>query len=123
MKSLCEKCPAACCRYIALPCDEPTDENSFQEFRWFLMHEGVSVFVSDGSWYVSVSTPCKHLDEQGKCDIYDQRPNICREYSSKNCDYQGGDYGYKLFFTHPHQIVEYAKEKHGLILNGEKEEE
>jgi len=75
------------------------------------MHEGVSVFVSDGLWYISVAAPCKHLTEESLCDIYETRPQICRQYSSNGCDYVGGDYEYKLFFTHPEQIVEYAREK------------
>jgi len=99
-----------CCRYIALPFDEPEDREGFEEIRWFLMHEGVTVFVTDGSWYVSVATPCKHLDETGMCDRYRTRPHICREYSSENCDYHGGDYEYQLLFTHAEQLAEYARE-------------
>ena len=111
MKSLCYRCPAACCRYIALPFDEPEDAEAFEEIRWFLMHEGVTVFVTEGQWFVSVTTPCKHLDEQSRCAIYADRPQICREYSSDGCDYRGGDYGYKLFFTHPEQLAEYAQQQ------------
>jgi uncharacterized protein len=111
MKSLCHRCPAACCRYIALPFDEPQDAEAFEEVRWFLMHDGVTVFVTDGQWYVSVATHCKHLDAQNRCTIYADRPQICREYSSDGCDYRGGDYGYKLFFTHPQQVVEYARKR------------
>ena len=111
MKSLCDKCLAACCRYVALPFDEPTDPESFEEVRWFLMHEGVSVFVTDGQWYVSVATPCRHLGEDGQCDAYETRPQICRDYDSDSCDYQGGDYEYQMFFTHPEQIAEYARKK------------
>ncbi len=108
MASLCDKCPSVCCRYIALPFDEPTTKESFAEARWFLMHEGVTIFVSDGDWYVSVATPCQHLQAEGGCDTYQNRPHICREYSSDNCDYHGGDYGYELFFAHPEQMTEYA---------------
>jgi uncharacterized protein len=109
MKSLCHRCPAACCRYIALPFDEPKSAEAFEEIRWFLMHEGVTVFVTDGQWYVSMQTHCRHLDAQSRCTIYARRPLICRQYSSDGCDYRGGDYGYKLFFTHPEQIAEYAR--------------
>lgn len=109
-KTLCAKCSAMCCRYIALPFDEPTDRESFDEARWFLMHEGVTVFVSDDQWYVSVATPCKHLDEQGMCSVYPKRPQICRDYADENCDYCGGDYEYSLFFCHPEQMEAYANE-------------
>jgi len=111
MRSLCDKCPAACCRYIALPFDEPTDKEAFEEVRWFLMHEGVSVFVTEGHWYISMAATCKHLTEDSRCDAYESRPQICRQYDTDNCDYGGGDYGYKLFFTHPEQVAEYARKK------------
>ncbi len=111
MKSLCYRCPAACCRYIALPFDEPEDLEAFEEIRWFLMHEGVTVFVTEGHWYISVATRCTHLDEQSRCTIYPRRPQICRQYSSAGCDYRGGDYGYKLLFTHPKQLEEYMAKK------------
>jgi Fe-S-cluster containining protein len=102
-----------CCRYIALPLDEPADRETFEEIRWFLMHEGVTVFVTDGQWYLSVSTACRHLDEKGMCGAYATRPAICRKYGSDNCDYHGGEYEYQLFFTHPQQLADYAAEKLG----------
>ncbi len=109
MKSLCDRCPGACCRYIALPFDEPTEKESFEEIRWFLMHKGVTVFVTEGQWYVSSAVECKHLTDQGACGIYETRPDICREYSNSNCDYHGGDYEYELFFSGAEQLDEYAR--------------
>lgn len=109
MDSLCAKCPAMCCRYIALAFDNPETRQAFEEVRWFLMHEGVSVFVAAGQWYVSIASPCKHLSVDGKCLTYPTRPKICRAYSDKNCDYHGGDYNYSMFFSHPEQVEEYAE--------------
>ncbi len=109
MGSICHKCSAICCRYVALPFDEPTTEAAFQEARWFLLHKGVTIFVTDGQWYISMATPCEHLSEAGLCGIYETRPTICREYSDRRCDYHGGDYEYSMFFTHPDQIARYAE--------------
>lgn len=108
MKTLCNKCGSMCCRYVALPFETPDDQEGFDEVRWFLMHEGVTVFVTEGQWFFSVATPCKHLSPQGRCEVYTRRPRICRDYNDDGCDYQGGDYEYKLFFTHPEQIDAYA---------------
>ena len=44
---LCEHCAAACCRYLALPIDKPTTKRDYDDIRWYLMHEGVSVFVEE----------------------------------------------------------------------------
>ena len=55
------------------------------------------------------SDPVPAPPSRGGCEVYQTRPHICREYSSDNCDYHGGDYGYELFFAHPEQMTEYAE--------------
>lgn len=106
---LCEHCTGECCRYIALPIDEPETRRDFEDIRWYLMHEGVIVFVEEGDWYIQIRTTCKHLQPDFKCGVYETRPTICREYKAEDCDYVGGDYKYEHLFTLPEQIAEYAK--------------
>ncbi|MGD2109966.1 MAG: YkgJ family cysteine cluster protein [Phycisphaerae bacterium] len=113
---LCEHCAAACCRYLALPIDKPTTKRDFDDIRWYLMHEGVSVFVEDGDWYVQYQTRCKNLGSDNRCTIYETRPEICAEYEPNGCDYQGGDYGYDHLFTHAKQIEAFYREKKGVEL-------
>lgn len=110
---LCEHCTAACCRYLALPLDKPRTERDFDDIRWYLMHQGISVFVEDGDWYIQFRTTCKNLGADNRCMIYDVRPEICREYEPGDCDYSGGDYGYEHLFTHPRQVEEYYENKTG----------
>ncbi len=110
---LCEHCPAACCRYLAIPIDEPTTGRDFDDIRWYLMHQGVTVFVEDGDWYFQVQTVCKNLGVDHRCGVYETRPEICREYKAKDCDYSDATYGYEKLFTHPTQIEEYYKAKTG----------
>jgi len=96
---LCEHCLAACCRYIALPLDKPTTVRDFDDIRWYLMHQGISVFVEEGDWYVQFQTRCKNLGMDNRCEIYDSRPQICRTYEPGECDYAGGTYGYDNLFV------------------------
>ena len=50
---------------------------------------------------------CEHLDGYN-CGIYENRPNICREYSTDNCEY--GDEGfYDKYFETAEQVWEYAE--------------
>src|SRR5688500_14258599 len=84
---LCEHCPAKCCRYFALPIDEPSEYTDYEFIRWFLLHEHATVFVEDGTWYLLVHTKCKHLGADNRCGIYATRPQICRDYSTENCEY------------------------------------
>lgn len=110
---LCEHCAAACCRYLALPLDKPTSQRDFDDIRWYLMHEGVTVFVEEGDWYVQYQTRCKNLGADNLCMVYETRPGICREYEPGSCDYSVGEYGYDHMFTHPAQIDDYYFEKKG----------
>ncbi|MBK9120332.1 MAG: YkgJ family cysteine cluster protein [Phycisphaerales bacterium] len=106
---LCEHCTAACCNYIALPIDEPETHAEFEDLRWFLIHEHVSVFVEDGSWFIAFQTRCRHLRDDHLCGIYDTRPQICRDYSTENCDYHSGDYGWEQHFTAPEHLDSYIR--------------
>ncbi len=106
---LCEHCTAACCRYIALPIDEPETRSDFEDLRWFLLHERVSIFVEDGDWYIAFQTPCRHLQADFRCGIYETRPKICRKYGTDNCDYHSGDYGWEHHFAGPEHLDEYLR--------------
>ncbi|MCO6438847.1 MAG: YkgJ family cysteine cluster protein [Phycisphaerae bacterium] len=110
---LCEHCTAACCRYLALPLDKPRSKRDYDDIRWYILHEGISVFVEDGDWYIQIQTRCKHLGANNLCQIYDTRPEICREYEPGDCDYVGGQYGYEHLFTHASQLEEYYEKKTG----------
>ncbi len=107
---LCEHCTAVCCRYIAIPLDTPETRRDFDDLRWFLIHESISIFVEDGDWYICLQTPCRHLQADHRCGIYETRPQICREYSTANCDYHSGDYNWSQHFTCADHIDDYLRE-------------
>ena len=85
---LCDHCTAKCCRYFALPMDEPTTLEDWEFIRWYLLHDAATVFKEDDTWYLLVHTVCKHLQSDNRCGIYHTRPLICREYSTDNCEYE-----------------------------------
>jgi len=113
MSRTCQKCGAKCCRYFCFEIDEPDSYEEFEDVRWYLCHEGVTVHVDDGDWYISIENRCKNLTDNGLCAIYEDRPLICRGYSPENCDFTGGDYGYDEFFETPEQIMDYARKTLG----------
>ncbi len=111
-KSQCERCTGMCCRYFALPIDTPETRRDFDDIRWYLCHEDISVFVEKGDWYLSVRNKCRNLSEKGhKCLIYDHRPHICRKYKHADCDFVEGDYDYELHFTSDREMEEYMRVK------------
>ncbi len=107
-ESLCDHCTAKCCNYFALPIDTPDSWKDFDYIRWFLLHRDASMFTEDGSWYLVVHTPCKHLQPDNRCGIYYTRPEICREYSTDNCEYDD-DWVYDRYFETAEQVYEYAE--------------
>ena len=113
-KVLCNKCSGLCCRYFALPIDTPETKEDYDDIRWYLCHENITIFVEEGDWYLNVKNKCRHLTKNGhSCAIYPKRPKICRNYRTKNCDYTSGEYDYELHFTNDKQMEEYMKVKFG----------
>ena len=105
----CDYCAGKCCRYFALPIDTPDNWKQFDYIRWFLLHENATVFTDDGTWYLLVHTKCKHLDDKtNRCRDYQNRPSICRAYSSAQCEYED-HYVYDQYFELPEQVEEYAE--------------
>jgi len=122
-KNLCERCTGLCCRYFALPIETPEDRDDYEDIRWYLCHEGTSVFVEDGDWYINIQNKCKYLSEETyMCNNYEKRPKICRKYTTDDCDLIDGEYDYELHFTDDKQMLEYIKVKFDNKANKNKEE-
>ncbi len=66
------------------------------------------VYVDKGQWYLLVMTRCKYLTADDRCGIYLNRPKICRDYTTANCEYEG-DWLFDKLFETPEQIWEYAE--------------
>jgi Fe-S-cluster containining protein len=105
---LCNHCTAKCCKYFALPIETPTTHKDFDYIRWYLLHEMATVFIEDGDWYLLVHTRCKHLRRDNRCGIYETRPQICREYTIDDCEYED-EYVYDRYFETPEQVEEYVE--------------
>jgi Fe-S-cluster containining protein len=107
-QSLCDHCTAKCCKYFAWPIEKPTKRADFDYMRWAMLHTGTTFFVEDGDWYVLVHSTCKHLLPDNRCGIYLTRPEICREYSTDNCEFDP-TYCYEKYFETPEQIEDYVE--------------
>ncbi|MEZ6126422.1 MAG: YkgJ family cysteine cluster protein [Planctomycetaceae bacterium] len=105
---LCQYCTGRCCRYFALPIETPTTWTDFDHIRWYMMHGRVGVFVDDGTWFLTVYADCQYLQPDNMCGIYDDRPGICRSYSTDECEYDNDTPHHQLFEL-PEQIREYAQ--------------
>ncbi len=114
-KVLCEYCPAKCCTYFALPIETPTDPEDYDFLRWYLVHDRASLFTEENEddedekdWYLLVHTVCKHLQEDNRCGAYETRPQICRDYTTENCEYDE-EWTYDQYFETAEQVAEYTE--------------
>lgn len=104
-------CDGKCCKYVTVILGDPEDEEDWDEIKWMLMHENVSVYHShDDEWRVEFVTPCRHLTKGNKCAIYDKRPAVCREYTVDECELSDEDYA-DVIFLKPEDVDGYRKDK------------
>ena len=100
----CHDCTARCCKYFALEIDRPSTPRDHDHIRWYLLHEHVAVWVQEGSWFLEIRTPCRHLLPDNRCGIYETRPQICREHGwpedddTHPCEYFNSEGGFDLHF-------------------------
>lgn len=104
---LCQYCTGKCCRYFALPLETPESWSDYDHIRWYMMHGRVSIFVDDGSWYIMIFADCQHLGADNFCGAYETRPEICRTYTTDECEYDN-DAPHDQLFETPEQVWEYA---------------
>ena len=119
MSKRCIECKAKCCTYFCFQIDTPETFESFEDVRWYLCHDGVSVHIDEeDDWYIQIMNRCNMLDASHRCKIYDDRPLICRHYSADNCEGNpetGEDFGYKEEFKTPRELDRYALKKLGKV--------
>lgn len=110
----CHLCTARCCKYFAVEIDAPTDREDHEYIRWFLMHEGIAVWMDEGDWYLEVRTVCRHLQPDNSCGIYEKRPQVCRDYGVKDkdpCEFFTDDLEYDLYFDSDEKFEAWYKDE------------
>lgn len=123
-KSPCDGCDL-CCRHIAVEIDEPENKKEFDQIRWFLLHKDVWVFIdNDDSWNLQVNNKCERLMPRSQvavdrkqqeetvdcvCGFYEERPQICRDYSSDNCERNGEGDSFKVLWKSLEEFEEWVE--------------
>ena len=79
----CLECGAKCCKFISIGLDEfPADLDPDPE-RYFNLHEGVRVVETRGGREIVIASRCSALREDDTCSIYEDRPDLCRNFTEK----------------------------------------
>ncbi|MGL4512930.1 MAG: YkgJ family cysteine cluster protein [Lacipirellulaceae bacterium] len=106
--NLCEYCTAKCCHYIAVPYETPTAFDDMEMIRWIVLHHNATFFKDDEDWYLLVYTVCEKLQDDYRCGIYETRPQICRDYTFDNCEYDES-WCYDFYLETHDQVWEYTE--------------
>jgi hypothetical protein len=59
-------------------------------------------------WYLVILARCGYLSRDNRCRVYFDRPKICREYTTADCEYDE-DWIFEKVFETAEQILEYAE--------------
>lgn len=82
----CDKCKieGKCCSFLFIELPVNFRETINMDYRhWVGLHKGITCVKVNGIWYAKIESPCtKFVD--GKCEIHDTRPQICRDFDCEN---------------------------------------
>lgn len=116
-ESICDFCVGKCCRYFTVPLKTPRTRADFDELRWYLAHERTLIFVETETtgkkprvkWNLVVWNRCDYLGPDQRCGIYDDRPQVCRDYTPDTCEYDS-PWVFERSFETPDSIREYGEQ-------------
>ena len=55
---------------------------------------------------------CQHLLPDGRCNIYEDRPTICRSHSNDYCEYDApAEDGFDLYFPDYDSLLQYCRKR------------
>jgi Fe-S-cluster containining protein len=85
----CFECDQICCRTAVIEVDPPKSFRDYSDLLFYLFHFDTEVVIAKNGgkkeWFVEFMTRCRFLVD-GRCEIYEQRPLVCREYEMKTCE-------------------------------------
>lgn len=84
----CDHCHSSkCCHYVTESLITPSGIDDFDKLLWQVSHENTHVFKDCDGWYLRFMSKCEHLQQDGRCGIYERRPKVCREHTNDFCEY------------------------------------
>lgn len=112
-----EKCSyctnSTCCTYITQHIDAPRSIEAFDTLLWQVSHEQSQLYKDKDGWFLLINNRCTHLQDGGKCGIYAKRPQICREHSNEDCEFNDPvkNSDFDLFFKDYRSLDRYCRKR------------
>jgi len=103
---------STCCTYITQQIPGPRSKYDFEHLLWQVSHQDVQAYKDDDGWYLLVNRRCNHLQPDGRCGIYETRPQVCRDHSNDHCEFdQPAMDGFELFFDGYESLLKYCRKR------------
>ena len=101
-----------CCQYITQGITAPRSKEDFEHLLWQVSHQHISVYKDNDGWCLLIDGVCTHLRPNGACGIYENRPQVCRDYSNDYCEFDApAEEGFDLFFSNYEALLKYCKKR------------
>jgi Fe-S-cluster containining protein len=110
----CSRCTGTiCCTYITEAVDTPRSKADFRHLLWQVSHQNIEIYKDDSGWYLLINGRCEHIQDNGACGIYEDRPEICRDYSNDWCEYdESAVKGFEYYFRNYRELLTYCKKRY-----------
>lgn len=111
--SKCDLCTGSlCCTYITEEITIPRSKAEFNHLLWQVSHDNVELYKDSDGWTLLFKTMCSHLELDGRCGIYEIRPDICKEYSNNYCEYDvPPEEAWDLHFRTHAELYQYVQKR------------
>ncbi len=85
----------------------------FDTLLWQVSHQNTQVYKDTDGWFLLINNRCDHLLPDGRCNIYETRPQVCRDHTNDDCEFDGpaGEDDFELLFTDYHSLLAYCKKR------------
>ena len=101
-----------CCTYVTQQIDTPRSIDEFDFLLWQISHRDVKVYQDDDGWFLLFESRCNHILPDGRCGIYESRPQVCRDYSNDFCEYdEPADKNFKRYFQNYDELNRYCRKR------------
>lgn len=104
---------STCCTYLTQQIDTPRSIEAFDLLLWQVSHFNTQVYKDSDGWFLLVNNRCSHLQPGGLCGIYDQRPQVCRDHTNDDCEFEGpcSEEDFELYFRDYGSLLAYCRKR------------
>lgn len=101
-----------CCGYITSEIDKPKTKHDFDHLLWQMAHTNIQAYKDEDGWFIVANNRCQFVQDDGRCGIYETRPQVCRDYSNDYCEYdEPAEIHYKHFFPDYKSLDDFCRNK------------